>query len=276
MKTPKSKSVTNLAHVQAQYASTPHLFVFQNDDDAVLKKPEPIYQSAVDVRASQQVAAAQKISEKYDSYRNLAREEEQTLAVADADIAQVESFFAGHKTQVIVCRALANMYLSSESNSWDLKYTGIPALVVDSGDTRNRGRRLIQIVLAEKGTAFMLWRDVIDHLSSYTAPDPSFHTMHLSTDHRHRVGFSFDDTAAAKAFQAQLETLCADPANISLSGPGLKKKKASKRKLERWVRPRKEDISQPCCFQHVTSVAMGDMDRYYTLQSLVGSSGKPA
>ncbi|XP_037086475.1 uncharacterized protein LOC119107190 [Pollicipes pollicipes] len=160
------------------------------------------------------------------------------------------------------------MYLSSESNSWELKYTGIPALVVDAGDTRSRGRRLIQIVLAEKGTSFMLWRDVVDNLSNYTAPDPSFHTMHLSTDHRHRVGFSFDDIEAAKAFQAQLETLCADPANISLSGPAQKKRR--KKKVERYVRPRKEDISQPCCFQHVTSVGASDMDRFYTLQSLVG------
>lgn len=173
------------------------------------------------------------------------------------------------RPQVIVCRALANMYLSSESNSWELKYTGIPVLVVDAGDTRSRGRRLIQIILAEKGTGFMLWRDVVDNLSSYSAPDPSFHTMHLSTDHRQRVGFSYDDTEAARQFQSQLDTLCADPANISLSGPGQKKRR--KKKVERYVRPKKEDISQPCCFQHVTSIAQTDMDRYYTLQSLVGS-----
>ena len=170
--------------------------------------------------------------------------------------------------QVIVCRALANMYLSSEANSWELKYTGIPTLVVDSGDTRSRGRRQIQLVLAEKGSGFMLWRDVVDNLSSYSAPDPSFHTMHLSTDHRQRVGFSFDDTVAAKAFQAQLETLCSDPENIALSGPAHKKRR--KKKVERYVRPRKEDISQPCCFQHVTSVGVGDRERLYTLQSLVG------
>ena len=103
MHTSKSRSVTNLAAVQAaQYASTPHLFVFESSDDAAaLKKPAPIYQSAADLRRPQQ--AVQKITEKYDSYRSLAREEDTSLAVREADIAQVESFFAGHRTQVSPC-----------------------------------------------------------------------------------------------------------------------------------------------------------------------------
>ncbi|XP_037070610.1 uncharacterized protein LOC119091825 [Pollicipes pollicipes] len=271
MKSAKSDSVASLTAVPAQYASTPHLFVFQaNEEAAVLHKPEPIYQSAVDVRAGR-LAAARRISERYDSYRSLARDaddDEQPLAVSQADVAQVESFFAGHKTSVIVCRALANMYLSSESNTWELKYTGIPTLVSDSGETRSRCHRQLQLVLAEKGTGFMLWRDVVDDQSAYAAPDPSFHTMHLSSDQRQRMGLSFDDIEAANAFRSQLDALCAGAKGDG--SPPTQKKRKSKR-AERHARPRKEDISQPCCFQHVTSVSLQDMDRFYTLQSLVGS-----
>ena len=158
------------------------------------------------------------------------------------------------------------MYLSSESNSWELKYTGIPALVVDSGNTRSRGQRQVQLVLAEKGTSFMLWRDLVDSLSSYSAPDPSFHTMHLSTDRRQRVGLSFDDVEAARAFQTQLTALCTEGDAVAAT-PAQRKKK----KKDRSAKPRKEDISQPCCFQHVNSVSLRDMDRFYTLQSLIGS-----
>ena len=104
MPTSKSRSVTNLAAQQAaQYASTPHLFVFQSSDDApALSKPSPIYQSATDVRRPKgDEVAARRIAEKYDSYRNLAtRDEEHALTVGEMDIAQVEAFFAGHKTQV--------------------------------------------------------------------------------------------------------------------------------------------------------------------------------
>ncbi|KAF0300895.1 hypothetical protein FJT64_026721 [Amphibalanus amphitrite] len=267
MKASKSRSEASLAPAPAQYASTPHLFVFQsNDDAAVLRKPEPIYQSAADIRAGRRLSAAQTISEKYDSYHSLARDDE-PLAVDEADVAQIEAFFAGHKTQVIVCRALANMYLSSESNSWELKYTGIPALVVDSGNTRSRGRRQVQLVLAEKGTSFMLWRDLVDSMSSYSSPDPSFHTMHLSTDRRQRVGLSFDDVEAARAFQTQLTAICAE-GDATATTPAQRKRR---KKEGRPARPRKEDISQPCCFQHVNSVTLRDMDRFYTLQSLIGS-----
>ena len=100
MKASKSRSEASLAPAPTQYSSTPHLFVFQsNEDAAVLKKPEPIYQSAADIRAGRRLSAAQAISEKYDSYHSLAREDE-PLAVDDADVAQIEAFFSGHKTQV--------------------------------------------------------------------------------------------------------------------------------------------------------------------------------
>ena len=103
MKTSKSRSEASLAPSQTpQYASTPHLFVFQSSDDAdVLHKrePQPIYQSAADVAAGRRLSAAQTISEKYDSYHSLARED-QPLVVSDADVTQIEAFFAGYKTQV--------------------------------------------------------------------------------------------------------------------------------------------------------------------------------
>ena len=100
MKTAKSRSEASLAPTPTQYASTPHLFVFQSNEEApVLKQPEPIYQSAAELRGDRPLSAAHAISEKYDSFHSLARQEE-PLAVEDADVAQIEAFFAGHKTQV--------------------------------------------------------------------------------------------------------------------------------------------------------------------------------
>ena len=37
------------------------------------------------------------------------------------------------------------------------------------------------------GTCFTLWRDIVDHQSSYTRQDEMFHTMHLSADPLCRV-----------------------------------------------------------------------------------------
>lgn len=71
--------------------------------------------------------------------------------------------------QVFVCESLANLYLGSASQTerWELRFTGIPVVVLDLGETRSRSKRRIQILLAERGTCFTLWRETIDNLSSY-------------------------------------------------------------------------------------------------------------
>ena len=58
--------------------------------------------------------------------------------------------------------------------------------------------RQIQLIVAEKGSGFMLWKDLIDNLSSYSVPDCTFHTLYLSADHRQIAGISFDDAVAAQ------------------------------------------------------------------------------
>lgn len=72
-------------------------------------------------------------------------------------------------SQVFVCESLANLYLGSASQTerWELRFTGIPVVVLDLGETRSRSKRRIQILLAERGTCFTLWRETIDNLSSY-------------------------------------------------------------------------------------------------------------
>lgn len=71
-----------------------------------------------------------------------------------------------------------------------------------AGESRARTIRQLQIVLAEKGTGFALWRDKIDNLSLYKCPgeEASFQTMYLSYDHREMIGLSFDLEEAAQEF----------------------------------------------------------------------------
>lgn len=212
--------------------------------------------------------------------------------LSDQDLLQVEIFFRSQKTSVYVCPTLADLYLSTieistlspankqhpssrTQTNWQLRHTGIPVLLLDSGESRSRTKRRIQIVLAEKGTGFLLWRDTIDNLTNYKAIDNHFHTMFMSSDHRKMVGLSFSNVSAAREFYDKVETLTSDPANISLSGPNSKaaKKTAAKKKKKgdkKIKLPTKMDISQPCCFQHVTKVDLGDKDHFVTLATLTG------
>ncbi|KAL1509158.1 hypothetical protein ABEB36_003940 [Hypothenemus hampei] len=189
--------------------------------------------------------------------------------IGDTERQKVEAFFRGLKTHVFVSNSLANLYTKSHSdNDWQLKYTGIPVIILDCGESRARDKRRIQIALSERGTCFMLWSDTIDNLSSYKVDGPTFHTMRYSCDHTVQVGFSFDTKNAAADMWSHIEKLISCPENISLSTPGKKKKKKEKREKSPPL-PSKSNISQPCCFQHITSVDREDTDRYYSLKELL-------
>lgn len=253
----------------------------------VQRTEEPIYDKTSQVATQQ---AIQQISEKYDSL-GLLKEKMETLSVAsvesgdgrsaypppdevsDQDVMQVEMFFQSQKTSVFVCPSLVNLYLTEPTNvgeepQWTLKCTGIPVLLLDKGDTRPRNQRRIQLVLAERGTGFVLWKDVIDNLTNYSARDDNFHRFYLSWDHRCQAGLSFDNCDAAKELLKRIEVLTSDPSNISLSGPSSKHRKQPKKTLQRVKLPKKADISQPCCFQHVTRVDLGDKANYFSLSTL--------
>lgn len=205
--------------------------------------------------------------------------------VTDLDLNQVEMFYKSQKTSVTVCRCLANLYFGSAivtmasapsarlgpsgqagaspasgSESWEFINTGIPVLVLDSGE-HHRERKLT-IVLAEKGTGFTLWKDIVTHLTCYTCPHANFHTLRLSADNNKLAGLSFDDGKAAVDFAATIKQLTSDPDDdlLMLSKKGKKKKKKQKEsKKPKYLPPRKTDISQPCCFVHVTKLERPQM-----------------
>jgi len=194
-----------------------------------------------------------------------------TDGITEQDLQQVDMFFRSHKTEVNVCRSLANLYFGKVmggKDHWKFTMTGLPVLVLDTGD-HHRKRRL-QIILAEKGTGFVLWKNNIDHLTDYTAPHLNFHTLHLSTDHTQLAGLSFDDTAAASEFYNTLSNLISDPEdellNLSKSKKKKKLKEKSEKKKQKFKAPRKTEISQPCCFLHVTKLETN-------AQSVSGISG---
>ncbi|XP_054719599.1 uncharacterized protein LOC129229332 isoform X1 [Uloborus diversus] len=193
--------------------------------------------------------------------------------LSEQDIVQVEVFFRSHKTYVSVCHCLANLYFTmadQKTKEWELARTGIPVLLLDKGDTKARNKRMLQIVLAEKGSGFVLWKDIIDNLSNYKAEEScTFHTMYLSSDHRKMAGLSFDIPDAAEKFLREIEQLTSDPLNISLSVPKQKKKKQKAPKKEKVKQPRKCDISTPCCFQHVTNVALDDKKKLFSMATLL-------
>ncbi|KAH9369335.1 hypothetical protein HPB48_018344 [Haemaphysalis longicornis] len=171
--------------------------------------------------------------------------------LSEIEVDQVESCFKSHKTYVYGCHCLANLYFTEVAQDgtpgrWELARTGVPVLILDKGESRARTRRMVHVKSAV-----------------------TFHTMHVSSDHRRMAGLSFDVPDAAQEFWDKVEELISDPLNISLSVP---KSSKSLKKKNRPSKPKplpgKSDISLPCCFQHVTSVGSGDKERFYSLATL--------
>ncbi|KAL4233723.1 hypothetical protein ACF0H5_008403 [Mactra antiquata] len=177
--------------------------------------------------------------------------------VTESDLLQVDTFYRSHKSEVYVCGCLVNMYHGSAKSAltndqWTFSSTGIPLLLLDTGE-HHRERKL-SILIAEKGTGFTLWRDVIDNLTGYRTPNANFHTMHSSKDYAKLVGLSFDEAGAAAEFYSHVKKLTADPADELLKTGNTKKKKSIKDKKKKIKLPKKTEISNPCCFVHVTKL----------------------
>ena len=143
--------------------------------------------------------------------------EKSDLTVTEADLRAIDTCYRGHQTRVFVCTSLANLYTAHLANpaDWQLRFTGIPVLVLDTGASRSRVKRQIQLLLVEKGTCFTLWKDLIDIHSQYNSQDEMFHVFKLSTDNAVQIGLSFDSSEAAKKFHSCLAMLTSDPANLN-------------------------------------------------------------
>ena len=218
--------------------------------------------------------------------------------VTAADRLQIELFYRSNKTEVISCACAARLYFASarrhssipgsgggaasatqpevaDAVRWyPTTAVGVPVIVLDCGGSRCRDRKL-NIVLAEVGSGFALWRDTVDHLTGYRAVANDFHSLRFSHDHSRLAGLRFADPTAAETFGHQLHTITSGPAGDALlnlcvdrrSGklgdadfqssyfafhrPISDTKSATKMPN---LRPKlkKYDISGPCCFEHIT------------------------
>lgn len=192
--------------------------------------------------------------------------------LSDQEMSQIEVFYGSHRTDVYVCGCECLVYacpVDQPVASVDAqpKHIAVPLLMLDTGDSQCRRERRLHLVFAERGTAFMLWRDRVDNLSNYQAFCPDYHAMFFSTDHKKLVGIRFSDADAAETFHRTVGRLTSDISDPALSVNGNTRKKKPRKKSE--PLPKKAEISQPVGFQHLTSLDASDLHKYETLRDKV-------
>ncbi|XP_038049258.1 uncharacterized protein LOC119722923 [Patiria miniata] len=184
----------------------------------------------------------------------------------EQDIRQIERFFTSLKSRVYVCPALANLYFTTLQDmanlgGWELATTGFPTLIFEN---RQNERRIV-LCIAEKGTGFVQWKDGLNQDSQYKSPERNFHTLCVSGDAHKLAGLSFDNDLAAAEL---LDTVHAWLDELASEGdPANSKKKKRKHKEPKVTLPKKETISQPCMFEHVTN-----LDHEKFVQRMMGNA----
>lgn len=88
---------------------------------------------------------------------------DQQERITESEKHQLEMFFKSLKTQVFVCESLVNLYVAWKETpgTWTYRHTGVVVVILDCGDTKSKRKRKIQILVAERGTCFPLWKDTI-------------------------------------------------------------------------------------------------------------------
>jgi hypothetical protein len=197
---------------------------------------------------------------------------EQTTILGDNEVYQIQLMFSARDTTVVVCTCLANVYFATKRSSatapkktdWELFATGVPVLLLEC--SRQSNTRRLSLIVAERGTGFTLYRDTVDTLSAYSELGRTFHTMLQSQNHQKMTGLSFDTPYASMQFYQQVMRLTSDSRNVSLTNNQDTNKTQYKSRRrhsfggdKRGNNLRKAEISQPCCFNHVTSLKAGDL-----------------
>lgn len=162
--------------------------------------------------------------------------------------------YSNRNCDVYVCRCLANLYFHEtymDTKRWKLFVTGVPVLVISNlycipysnCSTLNE----ITIILAEKGTGFTLWKEVVDDFSHYTNPDNTFHTMVTSNEPHTLAGLSFDNECSALQFYHKVLSFTNGKQQLFRRSLPLLTRNCSRN-------CKKSTISTPVNFKHVTSL----------------------
>ena len=77
--------------------------------------------------------------------------------LSDEDKYQIELMYSSRATKVVVCSCLANLYIARRAlnekqrkTEWELQATGVPVLLLDTGEARSRQAKKLQVSFCTK------------------------------------------------------------------------------------------------------------------------------
>lgn len=189
------------------------------------------------------------------------------------DILKVESSYRSIGTQVLACRCLCDLYVTtaerlSKLEDWLLFQHGLPVWLLNSGTNPKRQSRL-SLIIAEHGSGFPIWQDTINEHSDVKQARAQHITFRLSDQNTLAV-LRFQDLTASKEFYSFYRSIRNDPRYEQLFSSNKYSRSSSCSSITRKRRKHlknipKSSISNPCQFQHITSLQIKDRAQLISL-----------
>ncbi|XP_020893956.1 uncharacterized protein LOC110233052 [Exaiptasia diaphana] len=181
--------------------------------------------------------------------------------LGEKDIFKIKLSLSCLSNKVFVCSAVANLYIwqppigENTSNSWQYVRTGIPAIVVSTGLSGARNPKGMSISLMDKQSGFCVWKEHITSNSNYREQQPNFHVLALSSGDGVMAGLRFANEDSASLFYKDVISNLDDVLQTS-SSPEIEIVQGSptKERFKKFRKLKKNEISSPCLFSHVTSI----------------------
>lgn len=182
--------------------------------------------------------------------------------LTEKDIFKIKLSLSCLSNRVVVCGATASLYfweppsLESPSNQWTLARSGVPVLVISTGDSGGRNPKGVYLNLVERDSGFATWKEALTTSSNYREQQKNFHTLMLSNGDGTMAGFRFNCEEAANSFLKDVEAAVQEVLTAA-SAPELNKLQpnTSKERFKKFRKLKKVEISTPCLFSHVTSIS---------------------
>lgn len=206
------------------------------------------------------------------SMRATVSDEALSEKLSEKDIFKIKLSLSCLSNRVVVSGTTAVLYFwqppspESPSNQWTYSLSGVPVLVISSGDSGDRNPRGVYVGLVERESGFATWKETITANSNYREQQKNFHTLALSTGDGTMAGIRFNCEDSANTFLKSVID-AVEENSTAASAPELNKLSThtSKERLKKFRKLKKVEISTPCLFSHVTSI---------TTATQIGETGK--
>jgi len=174
------------------------------------------------------------------------------IRITDHQMMKIKLGLSSLTNSVVVCPMVATLYTqpANDAETWSYCKRGVPGIIC----IFDLDKEIIaaQIVIADPDSGFALWRDALTQSSNYKASQRNFHTFQLISGNS-MAGIRFPTDETANIFLQNVLCNIPKPVIKRPESPiqlkqNFKKNKFSIRRL------RKDEISSPCMFTHVTSV----------------------